>query len=212
MKIRKKLFIEIIILTALLVTSCASANKTFNFSDVPDDHWAYSDIIFAVRRDLIRYTTKHEFFPEKMISRAEIARALTMLTGVGSGYTGSTYDYIANYNNAIPFLTWSIGMGNMRFPTDISLDPHDEITREQFALMVLNCAAYLGKGPVGAWTIRLDFQDIEEISDWSYEGVMFCYLKNIIIPNDDNFFSPKSYVNRAEAAHILHRFAEVILD
>ena len=210
MKKNKFLYVISLILLVLL-SSCSSAYETFNFNDVPDDHWAKVDIEFAVRRDLIRFTTRKEFFPDKYFTREEAARALSMLSGVGTGHIGYGYDNVLNYNNAMPFLELSVGTGVVREPQDKTLDRDDYITREQMAVMMMNCAGYLNKGPQGAWMIRLDFEDLEDISDWAFESVAFCYLKEIILPKDGNIFDPKGLVTRAEAAHLLHRFSIVFL-
>ena len=55
--------------------------------------------------------------------------------------------------------------------------PDTPITREQLATLIKQFADALGKGPRGAWAIRLDYADLEEVSDWAFEGVMFCTLR-----------------------------------
>jgi hypothetical protein len=56
--------------------------------------------------------------------------------------------------------------------------------------------------------VRLDFADVDQISDWATEGAMYCYRSDIITGRPGKLFDPKGQTTRAEAAAILHRFAE----
>ena len=82
----------------------------------------------------------------------------------------------------------------------------DNVTREQFAVILCRYAVFENKGPQGAWAVRLNFTDAEDISDWAVSGVMFCYMNGIIMGYPDGSFRPQGETTRAEAAAMLHRF------
>jgi hypothetical protein len=82
----------------------------------------------------------------------------------------------------------------------------DGVAREAMAVVLLNAAVYAGKGPVGSWAVRLDYSDLEELSDWAVEGAMWCQMKRIIEGRPGKVFDPKAIVTRAEAAAMLHRW------
>ena len=84
--------------------------------------------------------------------------------------------------------------------------PNDNITREQIAAMMFRYAKYKGAAPTGAWAIRLDYADLESVSDYAAEAVMYCTLKGIMQGKDNNLFAPQDSATRAEIAAILNRF------
>ena len=74
--------------------------------------------------------------------------------------------------------------------------------------MMFRYAGCKGLLPNGDWAINLDYADLEKISDWAYESVMYCKLKGIMQGKDNNMFAPQDNTTRAESAAILQRFLE----
>ena len=86
----------------------------------------------------------------------------------------------------------------------------DNVTRQQLATIFLNYFKFLDKGPVGAWMIHVDFVDLEEISEWAMEAVIYCYMKGVITGKPGNAFDPQGQATRAEFATMLMRFADAV--
>ena len=103
-------------------------------------------------------------------------------------------------------LRWAAGEGIVQGISETEFAPDSNITREQIAAIVFRYAKLKGIAPEGAWAIRLDYNDISDISDWAAEAVMFCKLKGIMTGDDTNSFNPKNDTSRAEAAAIVQRF------
>ena len=76
--------------------------------------------------------------------------------------------------------------------------PDQIVTREQAAVILLNAAEALGKGPEGAWATRISYTDAASISPWASEGVMWNVISGII-PAENNVFAPDGTVTAAEA-------------
>ena len=103
---------------------------------------------------------------------------------------------------------WANANGIINGVSDTAFVPNANITREQIAAIMFRYAKYKGTAPTGAWAIRLDYADTEDISDWAAEAVMFCKLKGIMQGKDGNLFAPKANATRAETAAILERYLQ----
>lgn len=91
-----------------------------------------------------------------------------------------------------------------------SFGPTDTITREQMAAMLYNYEVKFGAGGfTGAWMFRLPFTALTEISEWAYEGVAWCYMKDVITGKSTDLFDPKEKATRAEIAAILTQYLKL---
>ncbi|MDR1641649.1 MAG: S-layer homology domain-containing protein [Clostridiales bacterium] len=74
-------------------------------------------------------------------------------------------------------------------------------------------AKWQGKGPVGNWAIRLDYPDLNQVSGWASEAVMWTTMKGIVSGtpvNGVNVINPKGTATRAEAATIITRYMDAV--
>ena len=77
--------------------------------------------------------------------------------------------------------------------------PNAPITREQAAVMLMNAATALEKGPTGAWAVQIPYADADAISGWASGGVMWNVIQKYIPVGADNRFNPQGTVTAAEA-------------
>ena len=66
---------------------------------------------------------------------------------------------------------------------------------------------YGSGGFTGEWMYRLPYTDLDQISDWAFEAVAWCDMKDILSKRDDNLFDPKDIVTRCEMAAVITRYA-----
>ncbi len=60
-----------------------------------------------------------------------------------------------------------------------------------------------GKGGfTGMWMFRLDFTDINQISEWSYEALCWMTMNKVITGKEDKVLDPQGQATRAEAAMV----------
>jgi hypothetical protein len=74
---------------------------------------------------------------------------------------------------------------------------------------------YIGKGPIGLWAIDLTYSDLNQVSSWANEGVMYMTLKDLMngIGNDAQglpLFDPKSALTRVQASQVIMNFGELL--
>lgn len=91
---------------------------------------------------------------------------------------------------------------------DGKIGPKDYLTREQLAVIVYRYVQLQGDGFVGLWASRLDFKDVDKISDWALEAVTWCYQNGIFLGTDDGCFDPISYATGNEALIVLGRISD----
>jgi len=109
------------------------------------------------------------------------------------------------YTDAV---TWAAANGIVSGYGGGRFGPEDYITREQLAVIFLNYFKHIGEGPVGAWMVRVEFEDLAEISDWAFEAVAYCSIKGLITGKPGIVFDPRAGATRAEFATMLMRLAE----
>ncbi len=119
------------------------------------------------------------------------------------GYTFTDVPSDAYYADAV---AWASANGIVKGYSDTECAPDDIITREQAAAILFRYAAYKGEGPTGEWAIRLGYPDLDEISDWAAESVMFCTMKDIMVGRVSGEFDPKANITRAEGAAVFERY------
>jgi len=192
--------------------SAYNAPFVFPFTDVSEDAWYYDAVRYVFGSGLMTGTTATTFEPNAMTTRGIIATILYRIAGepdVGNANPFTDVPAGQYYTDAVIWaaeIELVTGYGNGRF------GPGDNITREQMATILFNYMVMLGKGPQGAWMIRLDYADVANISDWAFSAVAFLTIKSIIQGKPGRLFDPQGLVTRAEAATIFMRFLETIED
>ena len=121
-----------------------------------------------------------------------------------SGYENVFTDVDPNEYYA-PYIAWASSNGIVEGNGDGTFTPDENITREQMAKIFLDYYRYIGEGPEGAWAIALEYGDVDQISDWAVEGVMFCTLQGLLEGKENNMFDPKGNALRSEVATVLMR-------
>jgi len=79
--------------------------------------------------------------------------------------------------------------------------------------MMFRLARYLELAPPegAAWMIHVDFEDLEDVQEYAFEGVAYCYMKGVMTGMPGNLFDPQGNTTRAQAATILQRFYENVI-
>lgn len=189
-------------------TEVPSAGDTW-FTDVPEDMWYYDSVRYVWENGLMNGVSDTEFAPEINITRGMLVTVLGRAENI-PGETPAQTVFTDVDENAYyaPYISWAAENGIVEGFEDGTFRPDENVTREQLAKVFLGYYTAKGEGPVGTWAIRLDYTDLESISDWAAEGVMFCTMKGLMTGRDDNTFDPLAGATRAEFAAILMRMAD----
>lgn len=184
--------------TGSLQETTPAAPPATVFSDVPEQHWAYQDIIFLAEQGFVSGYPDGTFRPDAQITRAEFITVLVNALQLTAGGQGQTFSDTAGHwaeNNVAAASSLGIVNG---YPDNV-FDPDAPINREQMAVMISNAANF---NPV---TGEISFADSAQISSWALEGVLYAANENIIRGYPDNTFRPQGFATRAEAISMIIR-------
>jgi len=119
------------------------SDYTLNYSDLPQSHWAYSEIAAAVQAGYVSGTTETTVSPDKVIARQEAAVMLVKLTGL----KGSAE---LNFKDAANIPQWSknaieaiVAGGFMKGDTAGNFRAKDGLTRAEAVVLLDNISASL---------------------------------------------------------------------
>lgn len=187
----------------------ASETSEFIFEDVEESSLYFNDIMYVYGRELMAGTSTNPrlFSPNDNLTRSMIAAIL---------YRAEKNPDVSELNNAFTdvkdgtwyfdAIKWAAENDIMTGAGDSMFAPNANITREQMAAIVYNYAGFTKSAIKRESQASLDFNDVEQISDYAVEGVTFCYMNGIMTGKPGNVFVPKEYMTRAEAATMLRMF------
>jgi len=181
------------------------------FNDVAEDDWFYDSVKYGFENKLMNGLAEDEFVPNLELSRAMLVTILYRQAGepdIAGGSPG--FNDVPDgewYSDAV---AWAAEIGVVNGYGDGSFGPHDNITREQFALIMYNYAKWL-ELDVAAVAILDDYADADKIADWALEAMRWAVAEDLIKGRSDTELAPKGTATRAEAATILMRFVEQIV-
>jgi len=169
-------------------------------------HWAEKSIAKTMEAGLFEGISENAFWPDGTMTRGMFVTVLGRASGDDvSSYEKSGFDDVALDQWYGPYVAWAARHG-IAAGTGDDFEPGAAITREQIASMLTNYCTYKGTGPVGMWAIRMEYSDVEDISGWAGDGVMFATLKKYVTGYPDGSFGPQRTATRAEVATIMDRY------
>ena len=182
------------------------------FTDITD-HWAANNILFVVSRGLFSDTGGNQFRPNTGMTRGMFVTALGRLAGIDSDnykIGGKFTDVKADAYYA-PYVNWAAEKGIVNGITTTAFSPDGNITREQMAVIMINYAKQMGYD-LPVTQEAMIFADNKQISSWAAAEVKALLQAGILAGKDGNRFDPQGNATRAEAATVLRRFVEIVID
>lgn len=177
------------------------------------NHWAKSDIDFVVSRGLLSGASEITFAPDGSITRGMLVTALGRLAGIDpAGYASSSrFTDVPATADYSPYVEWTAGEGIVSSTGETTFSPDATIACEQMAVIMQRYAEKL------KYTLPMaheaeNFTDAGQITGGMKDAVRAVQQSGIMTGKDGNRFGPKDAVTRAEAAAILRRFVETVID
>lgn len=166
--------------------------STDQFTDLTAD-WYKDTVKFVVENGLMNGTGKTTFAPSAAMTRGMIMTILARMDGVDT--SGSSPWYQAG-------MEWAVAEG-----VSDGTNPGNSITREQLVTMLWR---YAGKPNASSSKLE-SYSDAGMSSDWAADGIAWA-VENGIIAGSDGKVNPQGIATRAEAATMLMRFCQKVLD
>ncbi|WP_027399056.1 S-layer homology domain-containing protein [Anaerovorax odorimutans] len=178
------------------------------FSDV-DNHWAKDDINYLAGKGIIEGTQDMKFRPNDQITRAELAEmlvnALNLKKDEDEELSFKDVPKDSKYYDDIVIVN---KQGLITGYRDTSFAPDDKLQREQLATIVARTLK-MSAGTVVSESITNQvlqkFNDQDNISSWAKESVALVVNRKMMNGTNENTFSPKTVLTRAQAASVMAR-------
>ncbi|KUK12271.1 MAG: S-layer domain-containing protein [Moorella sp. 60_41] len=179
-----------------------------NFSDVPEDHWARSDIVALISRGLFP-AAQGEFFPTRPLTRGELAALVDRILMLPPGPQGDSKEEppASPFGGAVARVAAS---GIMVGYEDGSFRAGSPVSRQEAAAVLSRTARKRGMNHQGGRGV-ITFTDLEEVAAWAYGDVLWAANAGLLQGYPDGTFRPRSPLSRAEAAALFRRLLDLTL-
>ncbi|MDR2088311.1 MAG: S-layer homology domain-containing protein [Clostridiales Family XIII bacterium] len=174
------------------------------FKDVRPADWFFEDLLWAHTNRFV--SGSPEFSPGDSMTRAMLVAILWRMAGEPSAASVSPFADVGSGDWFRPAAVWA-ATGGVVSGGGGYFEPNEPVTRQEFAAMLLNYAAYENKAVLGDAPPALDFADADSIATYAAPGVAWCYEKGIVRGRPGRIFDPLTRVSRAEMVALLHRYA-----
>ena len=176
------------------------------------NHWAKADIDFAASRGLLAETGEATFTPDGTMTRGMFVAALGRLAGIDpAAYPSSRFSDVAVTAYYAPYVEWAFSNGIIIGAGEKTFAPDAAVTREEMAIMMKRYAAVMGYILPIAREAEI-FTDNNKITGSMKSAVQTMQQAGVMNSKGNHLFAPKDIVTRAEAAAILRRFVEIVID
>ena len=184
------------------------------FEDVTPGAWYESAVRYAYFHNIMEGMRETEFSPTTALTRAMAAQILYNLEGQPDlsdenlGYPYEDVDAQAWYGDAV---YWARITGVATGYGDGTFQPTDSITRQEFAQMLYNYAKYKDYD-LSAEGDLSTFPDANSIADWAEAAMRWANGNQLINGHDDGTLEPDGTATRAQAASILMKFDQNLVE
>lgn len=202
----------ILIAPALLLIMTVTAFAS-EFTDVPDSHWAKTEISDFYLQGIIGGDGNGIFAPNKGVTREQFAKMFMLTFSMPyrninkQGFNDVSvdrwsYEYIESCKAILNTFPNSSG-------ADPSFKPQDYVTREDIAVALVKILGFSENDTADANTAVKKFSDNTSISQSLLPYICIATENALIKGYANGTFAPQKGVTRAEAVVLLHRAKQV---
>ena len=184
------------------------------FEDVAPGAWYESAVRYAYLHDIMEGMSATTFQPNGTLSRAMAVQIFYNLegqpdiSGENLGYPYEDVNAQAWYGDAV---YWARITGVATGYGDGTFQPTDSITRQEFAQMLYNYAKYKDYD-LSAEGDLSQFPDSGSVADWAEAAMSWANGNELINGHDDGTIDAGGAGTRAQAASILMRFDQNLVE
>lgn len=208
-------------------TSGTTAKTPLPFTDVAETDWCADAVRYVYENGLMNGTSASTFNPSGSTTRGMIVAILYRMEGSPAyappeGTPGYSADgtpaaaYNAAFTDVLPTayyfsaVGWASANGIVNGYEDNTFRPNSLITREQMAAFLYRYARYKGcdvtmKGDLSA------FADAPQIAAYAVEPLQWANAQGLVNGTSASTLSPKGTATRAQAAVILTRYVQNVV-
>ena len=181
-----------------------------NYSDVADGAWYNSAVDFVTGRKLFSGVSDTAFAPDVVFSRAMAATVLYRLAEPDAEALDNPFHDVAKDAWYAQSVAWAANVGVVGGYGNETFGPEDSVTREQFVAMLYRFAKSENSNLENHGSLQ-QFADEDTVSDWAKETMTWAVDAGIINGLSDKTLNPSGTTTRAQAAVMLQRFVEFMV-
>lgn len=186
-------------LTGNIPDAVAVLNVAQVFSDV--NGWYDGYVNTVASSGVMKGMEDGSFQPNKAMTRAELVTTLYRMSGDSAG-TELGFQDVSPDDWFADAVSWAKKSGVTAGVSDLAFAPHQNITREQMAVMLLRHLTYKGV-TLTQETEAAQFADEKQISSFARDAVVRMQRAGIFSGKGEGRFDPKGTATRAEYAKML---------
>ena len=187
-----------------------SKSHDLPFTDLGENRWYESAVAYAYRHDIMEGTSDITFVPGKSLTRAEAVQVLYNLEGRPEVSESTTFPDLV-YEWYKPAIAWAESTGVVDGYEDGTFRPDQPVNRMEFAQMLYNYASYKGYD-LSAQGDLTAFPDGDSVQPWAETAMTWANGNQLINGHDDGTLEPGGTTTRAQAASILMRFDQNVVE
>lgn len=179
------------------------------FNDIPNS-WYTEAVRYVYTHNMMAGTSGTTFVPTKSLTRAEVAQVLYNIEDQPEvNGTTSFADSAAHW--AKTPIAWAEQTGVVDGYEDGTFRPENAVTRQEFAQMMYNYAKYKGYDLTAQGDLA-QFPDGDSVQEWAVPAMTWANGNALINGHDDGTLEPGGTTTRAQAASILMRFDQKLVE
>jgi hypothetical protein len=178
-----------------------------SFADA-DAHWSADAVDFAVANGLMNGTSDAAFAPNSTLNRAMLVTILYRLAGKPAVAEAAKFVDVAAGEWYTDAVAWAAANGIVTGKTETTFAPMENITREQFATMLMRYCKFAGIDTASSANLGA-FTDSAAISAYAKDALAWANASGIITGRTATIIAPTGSATRGEAATMLMRFMQL---
>ena len=185
-------------------------NHALPFTDLGENQWYEAAVRYAYTHDIMEGTSPTTFVPNTSLTRAEAVQVLYNLEGKPEVSGNAAFpDLVEEWYK--PAIAWAEQTGVVDGYEDGTFRPGQPVNRMEFAQMLYNYAKYKGYDLTAEGDLS-QFPDGDSVQPWAETAMSWANGNALINGHDDGTLEPGGTTTRAQAASILMRFDQNVVE
>ncbi len=176
------------------------------FTDVADNHWAYSYVKELYKNGVINGISETEFAPSAAVERQAFVKILVGALGLEPSLSDSVFSDLSVGCYWEPYIMSAYERGYISGITEEEFGMKRLISRQDAAVILARVLKQHGFAAQG----EMNFADAADVADYAKEAVAYVGALGIFGGDDEGNFRPTGSLSRSEACAILCRLAKQI--
>ena len=183
---------------------------SYHLTDITKGEWYHAAVDYVVKQGIMAGTSATTFDPNGKLTRAMAVQILYNLEGQPI-VTGTTSFADSTAHWAATPIAWAEQTGVVDGYEDNTFRPENNVTRQEFAQMLYNYAAYKGYDLTAQGDLS-QFTDGDSVREWAITAMSWANGNALINGHDDGTLEPGGTTIRAQATSILMRFDQNVME